>query len=110
MGTVRSRFPCGVWAQLGGTAHLGVAEIEVDGLGVPDVQDPVGLGREPRPHLPGGNGTAVLQQGGTEEEPPVPPHHPATPQNPSQREPKLTCPPVTARCCFSSAMVLGVTT
>lgn len=53
---------------------------------------------------------AVLQQGGTEEEPPVPPHHPTTPQDPPQRGPELTCPPVTARCCFSSAMVLGVTT
>lgn len=33
--------------------HLGVAEVEVDGLGMADVQDPVGLRREPCPHLQG---------------------------------------------------------
>lgn len=36
-----------------GAPHLGVAKIEVDGLGMADVQDPIGLRREPCPHLQG---------------------------------------------------------
>lgn len=46
-----------------GASHLGIAKVKIDGLGVADVQDPIGLRREPCPHLQGGEeDTSVLWQ------------------------------------------------
>ena len=42
--------------------YLGVAEVKVDGFGVPDVQDAVGLGREARHHATASRRQVLLQQ------------------------------------------------
>lgn len=42
-----------------GCTHLGVTKVEVDGLGMANVQDAIGLRREPCPHLGKREGTVT---------------------------------------------------